>query len=355
MYKQNVLQWGMLSGASRQMSVNIGSGGNNSLQGAVTSSLQLNSNTWTHVAVTYTNSTVRFYVNGLLTDTRTKTYTMGSNNKAFSISTGSQSFDGRLDDLRYYNRALSDTEIADVYGLRVTNPGFHLADALGSIVALTDTGKVIRTEYDYEPFGATTVTGAGNKNSYKFTAREDDGTGLYYYRARYYHPALGRFASEDPIEYAGEDINLYAYVKNDPMMFLDPLGLSFMLCQRNADVPGFWAWVINTYYGGAHSYVVYYPMGGHEGRIGWGVSGGKKGDLPGTETKFGEKSCRGCKRTKSPLKYGVGAGKPGTLASDAEIIDCIKNRPLSHDYDPEKYNCRDWAKGATKDCGLDCN
>ncbi len=230
MYKQTVLQWGMLSGGSRQMSVNIGGGGNNSLQGAVTNSTLLNSNTWTHVAVTYSNSTVKFYVNGLLTDTISKTYAMGSNNRAFSISTATQSFDGRLDDLRYYNRALSDTEIADVYGLRVTNPGFHLADALGSIIALTDTGKVIRTEYDYEPFGATTTTGAGNKNSYKFTAREDDGTGLYYYRARYYHPALGRFLSEDPIEYTGGDINLYAYVGNKPIMHSDPGGLRLRVC-----------------------------------------------------------------------------------------------------------------------------
>ncbi|MCS7049244.1 MAG: hypothetical protein NZ483_08110 [Verrucomicrobiae bacterium] len=45
------------------------------------------------------------------------------------------------------------------------------ADALGSIIALTDTGRVIQTEYDYEPLGATRVTGMGNKNSYRFTAR----------------------------------------------------------------------------------------------------------------------------------------------------------------------------------------
>lgn len=54
----------------------------------------------------------------------------------------------------------------------------YLADALGSIVALTDPTKAITTEYDYQPFGVTTNTGAGNKNAYKFTGREDDGTGL---------------------------------------------------------------------------------------------------------------------------------------------------------------------------------
>jgi hypothetical protein len=47
-YKRNVLQWEFLSGASRQLSVNIG-GGDNSLQGAVTNLVQLSSNTWTHM------------------------------------------------------------------------------------------------------------------------------------------------------------------------------------------------------------------------------------------------------------------------------------------------------------------
>ena len=58
-----------------------------------------------------------------------------------------------------------------------------------------------------------------------FTAREDDGTGLYYYRARYYQPSLGRFVSEDPIEYAGGDANFYAYVSDDPIRSVDPGGL----------------------------------------------------------------------------------------------------------------------------------
>jgi RHS repeat-associated protein len=101
----------------------------------------------------------------------------------------------------------------------------YLADALGSIVALADTNKVIQTEYDYEPFGNTTTTGSANKNSYKFTAREDDGTGLYYYRARYYHPALGRFVSEDLLEFVNGP-NLYSYVENNPMTYVDSLGLA---------------------------------------------------------------------------------------------------------------------------------
>jgi RHS repeat-associated protein len=49
--------------------------------------------------------------------------------------------------------------------------------------------------------------------------------GARYSRARYYHPALQRFISEDPIGFAGGDTNLYAYVWNSPMGLVDPLGL----------------------------------------------------------------------------------------------------------------------------------
>jgi RHS repeat-associated protein len=100
----------------------------------------------------------------------------------------------------------------------------YFADGLGSVVALADTNRAIQTEYDYDPFGTTTGSGSGNKNPFKFTGREDDGTGLYFYRARYYHPALGRFVSEDPIEYLGGDINLYGYVGGNTLNRIDPTG-----------------------------------------------------------------------------------------------------------------------------------
>jgi hypothetical protein len=45
-----------------------------------------------------------------------------------------------------------------------------------------------------------------------------------FYRARYYDPKIGRFISEDPIGFEGEDINLYRYVYNIPVVFLDPSG-----------------------------------------------------------------------------------------------------------------------------------
>jgi len=46
-------------------------------------------------------------------------------------------------------------------------------------------------------------------------------------RARYYDPDVGRFISEDPIGFAGGDVNLYAYVGNNPILFVDPWGLAW--------------------------------------------------------------------------------------------------------------------------------
>jgi RHS repeat-associated protein len=103
---------------------------------------------------------------------------------------------------------------------------FFLADALGSSMAVADASGVVQTEYTYEPFGKTTASGASNSSAYQYTGRENDETGLYYYRARYYHPQLQRFISEDPSEFEGGDINLFAYVWNSPLVYIDPSGLS---------------------------------------------------------------------------------------------------------------------------------
>jgi RHS repeat-associated protein len=78
-------------------------------------------------------------------------------------------------------------------------PQAFLVDALQSTLALSDAAGTISTEYTYEPFGMTTATGAPAANAFQYTGRENDGTGIYYYRARYYHPGLQRFLSEDPL------------------------------------------------------------------------------------------------------------------------------------------------------------
>jgi len=65
-------------------------------------------------------------------------------------------------------------------------------------------------------------------NPYTYTSRErDKESNLYFYRARYYDPSIGRFVSVDPIGFEGGDVNLYAYVGSNPANFNDPYGLFF--------------------------------------------------------------------------------------------------------------------------------
>lgn len=98
-----------------------------------------------------------------------------------------------------------------------------LTAALGSTLALTNSSGSALAQYAYDPFGNTTVTSGSSANSYEYTGRENDGTGLYFYRARYYSAVLQRFISEDSIGYSA-GVNFYTYVSNAPTNFADPLG-----------------------------------------------------------------------------------------------------------------------------------
>lgn len=114
----------------------------------------------------------------------------------------------------------------------------YLADGLGSVIALIDPAGTVATRYIYGPFGTTSQELGASTNPQQYTARENDGTGLYYYRTRYYHPALKRFISEDPIGFVGGDPNFYAYVTNNPLRFTDPLGLINFLAGAGGSLVG---------------------------------------------------------------------------------------------------------------------
>jgi RHS repeat-associated protein len=110
---------------------------------------------------------------------------------------------------------------------RITSTGVttHLTDALESTIALADASGTVQTSYTYDPFGSSSATGAPSDNPYQFTGRENDGTGLYYYRARYYSPGMQAFVSQDPLGFAGSGATPYQYANDDPVDLTDPLGL----------------------------------------------------------------------------------------------------------------------------------
>jgi len=102
---------------------------------------------------------------------------------------------------------------------------YYHFDALGSVVALSDSsGDTVQT-YEYSVYGQVAVEDINHPNPYMFAGRRFDiEIGLYYNRSRYYNPYTGRFLQADPSGYE-DDINLYRYCKNNPLVWVDPLGL----------------------------------------------------------------------------------------------------------------------------------
>ena len=94
---------------------------------------------------------------------------------------------------------------------------YYLTDALNTVIAQTRADRSIQNSYLYSAWGETTSVGPDESNPIQYTARENDGTGLYHYRARYYDPRIKRFLSEDPIGIAG-GVNLYTYVGTIPFL-----------------------------------------------------------------------------------------------------------------------------------------
>jgi RHS repeat-associated protein len=102
---------------------------------------------------------------------------------------------------------------------------YYNADGLGSITSLTDASGQIAASYTYDSFGKLTASTGTVANPFRYTGREyGSDTGLYYYRARYYDSSVGRFISEDPLQFNGGDVNHYPYVENAPTFWIDPYG-----------------------------------------------------------------------------------------------------------------------------------
>jgi RHS repeat-associated protein len=230
--------------------------------------------------------------NGNLTNDGTNTYTWDARNRLTAISGGlsasfvydglgrriSKTVNGVTTQFLYDGNDIiaefgSTGTVTYLRGLNIDEPFVRISsasaeyyhqDALGSTLALTNQTGAVQASYQYEAFGKTTVTGTSS-NPFQFTGRENDGTGLSYYRARYFNSGLARFLSEDPIlapfnplalgvcrltndmvwllpgmirtpsARTPQQLNPYVYVTNNSLRFTDPFGLVGRPCGSQID------------------------------------------------------------------------------------------------------------------------
>jgi len=154
-----------------------------------------------------------------------------------------------------------------------TGPGdpgavlYYLADHLGSSTQILDSGGTLLESVKYYPYGSVRAGGMTGTDK-KFTGQQEEGTafGLYDYGARFYGTKLGRFLSADPLVVSPGDpqmLDRYAYVRNNPLNYIDPSGLSMVIvCGTNQNCEGKGAdlGTIDSYFWYAMAYWV-----GHEG------------------------------------------------------------------------------------------
>ncbi|WP_324282067.1 RHS repeat-associated core domain-containing protein [Cyanobacterium aponinum UTEX 3221] len=127
-------------------------------------------------------------------------------------------------DMRYLHGNQVDEVLAQENG--DGNVTWLLRDYLGTIRDLVDNSGDVVNHLIYDSYGnVVSETNSAVDSRYRFTGREwDEEIELYYYRARYYSGQTGRFISADPISFDSDTYNLYGYVDNNPINYIDPFG-----------------------------------------------------------------------------------------------------------------------------------
>ena len=181
------------------------------------------------MAARYNGSELRVFIGGTIeAATTAATGSLAATTEALWLGYydgTSHHLNGYLDDVSVYARALSDTEITNLSNNQAGRYEYHHVNALGSNIIITDDAKNVLARYEYDVFGAIRAETGASDNVRKFTGKEyESDVKLYHFPGRPvgYDPYIGRFNQRDP---AGDGLNWYIYVENNPLAFIDPTGL----------------------------------------------------------------------------------------------------------------------------------
>ncbi len=153
---------------------------------------------------------------------------------------------------------------------------YYLKDHLGSVKEMTNTSGNVIEQYDYTEFGQVSfydgsmnsITGTAYSNRYLYTGREyNQNLGIYYYRARFYSPEIGRFLTPDPMLFV-DGPNVYGYCRNNSIKYSDPFGYDTYLVNRK--IGG--SKVRSKYNPISHTFVAVTHSDGSISTYGWGTT-----------------------------------------------------------------------------------
>ena len=223
-----------------------------------------------------------------------------------------------------------------VYGTRINVPDYMvkggvtyrlLTDHLGSVrlVVNAATGDIVQ-RMDYDEFGQITQDTNPGFQPFGFAGGlYDPDTKLTRFGARDYDAFTGRWTTKDPIGFGGGDPNLYGYAHNNPLRYVDPLGLDVDVCYYADAAAGF-------------------------GHVGFGLPGdertsgfyntGSPFNSPGQLREDQQRAIR-CKRIESPSE------------KDECMEKCRKRRQAN----PGQYRllsrqCTSYVRDCLRECGL---
>jgi RHS repeat-associated protein len=160
---------------------------------------------------------------------------------------------GAINSEYVFGRGIDEPLAQNTGGIR----NYYNIDALGSPITISDSSAAIQNSYTYDGWGIIRNQSGSAPNPLTYTARESGEAGLYYYRARYYNPNVGRFISEDPLATVNQEPptirfknsnfkglllseNAYNYASLDPISNYDPSGLASQKCCPECS-GGYWS------------------------------------------------------------------------------------------------------------------